>query len=465
MSRFSEHEIDDTIGTRSSDVVSAPDTGRASDSTVAAAVAYSARNGIPHHTTWAPSDSVSHFHGWTESLGDATSEVTADDFDDVAPDKWKQTGGARLDFAPSKTDNIVRYDRVEGLYTGVEANLRMRSRVPGLTAGAIIGWAWTEQTFRGGPHISLRRDPWTVSVRAERTLATTNDFIRPLEPQSGGLAAMLGSVDDFDYVDRRVAATSLTRVLGAVDRGLLTLQLGAGDDRAERSRLTRGLFGGQAFRPNRGVATGKYALTVGELEIHPNASGESLHPGIGATLHHEVGRGSLAWQRSEVSLFGTKYLGPITLSLDGEGGAVWGAVIPPQQLFEMGGSGVLPGYPYKEFAGDRAVLLRTSTFYSFPVWRSPHRLWRTLFIPGFSPGLAVGLQGGWTSLSTDAARLAALQLGGPGSTVPLSRETGGFRSTLGLGVTLFSGAVHLGFARPVDHQARWRFAGGLGRTF
>jgi hypothetical protein len=131
----------------------------------------------------------------------------------------------------------------------------------------------------------------------------------------------------------------------------------------------------------------------------------------------------------------------------------------------MGGGGALPGYAYKEFAGDRAVLVRTSAFYSFPVWRSPHRLWRTLFIPGVGPGLAVGLQGGWTSLSSDAARTAVAQLGAGWSPVPVSRETGGFRSTLGLGVTLFSGAAHLGFARPVDHRAPWRFAGGLGRTF
>jgi len=444
VSRFSDHDIEETADT--------------------AALAEE-RNRIPHHTTWALSDSVSHFGGWTQSLGDATSGVTADDFDDVAPDTWKQTGGARLDLSPTKTDNIVRYDRVEGLYTGIEANLRMRSVVPGLTAGAIVGWAWAEQTFRGGAHIALRRDPWTASARGERMLATTNDFIRPLEPQSGGLTAMFGSVDDFDYVDRRVALGSLTHVLGAVDRGLMTLQVGLGDDRAEKARLTHGLVGGGSFRPNRGVEEGTYALAVGDLELHPNASGESLQPGIGAALHYEIGRGALDWQRSELSLFGTKYWGPITLSVDAEGGAVWGAVIPPQQLFELGGRGVLPGYAYKEFSGDRAALLRTSAFYFFPVWRSPYRLWRTLFIPGVGPGLAAGLQGGWTALSTDAARVAVAQLGAGGSAIPVSRTTGGFRATLGLGVTLFSGAVHLGFARPVDHQAGWRFVGGIGRSF
>jgi hypothetical protein len=443
VSRFSDHEID-----RAADSLMPPDS----------------INRIRHRLTWAPSDSVSRFRGWAQSLGDATSDVTADDFDDVAPDTWKRTGRARLDFSPTKTDNIIRYDRVEGLYTGIEANLRMRSAAPGLTLGTVVGWAWTEQTFRGGAHIGLRRDPWSAGARVERQLATTNDFIEPLEPQSGGLAAMFGSIDDFDYVDRRIALGSLTRVLGSVDRGLMTFQAGVGNDRAERARLTRGLFGGPAFRPNRGVTEGTYGLAVGDLELHPNASGVSLQPGIGASLHYEIARGALEWQRSELSIFGSKYLGPLTLTIDGEAGAVWGPVIPPQQLFELGGGNLLPGYTYKEFAGDRVALVRTNAFYSLPIWRSPHRLWHTLFIPGLGPGLAVGLQGGWTELSTDAARVAVTQLG-DGSATPVSRATEGFRATLGFGVTLFSGALHFGIARPIDHQAGWRFAGGFGRTF
>jgi hypothetical protein len=443
VSRFSDHVVETT-----------PDT-----------LSRVERNDVPHHTSWASSDSVSHFRGWTQSLGNATAGVTADDFDDVAPDVWKQTGGVRIDLFPTRTDNIVRYDRVEGLYTGLEANLRMRSVVPGLSAGAIAGRAWTEQTFRGGGHVTLRHDSWTVGARVERTLATTNDFIRPLEPTSGGLAAMIGSVDDFDYVDRRVALGAVTRVLGSVDRGLVTAQVGAGDDRAEVARLTHGLAGGGSFRPNRGVTDGTYALGMVDTELRPDVSGESMHPGIGMASHYEIGRGKLDWQRAELSLFGRKYWGPIALSVDAEGGAVWGAVIPPQQLFELGGSGVLPGYAYKEFAGDRAALVRSDASYSFPVWRSPHRVWRTLFIPGASPGLAAGLQGGWAALLSDAARAAVTELGAGFSATPVSRATGGFRATLGLGMTFFSGALHVGFARPVDHRAPWRLVGGLGRSF
>jgi hypothetical protein len=49
--------------------------------------------------------------------------------------------------------------------------------------------------------------------------------------------------------------------------------------------------------------------------------------------------------------------------------------------------------------------------------------------------------------------------------VPVSRPTGGFRATFGFGMTLFSGSLHLGIARPVDHRAPWRLVGGLGRNF
>lgn len=424
-----------------------------------------ARRETEHRTTWAPSDSVSRFRNWTAALGSATFDVNANDFEDVAPDVWKQTGPPRLDIAPTKTDNFFRYNRVEGLYTGLEANLRMRSAAPGLSFGGSVGWAWTERTLRGGAHIALRRDPWRTGIRAERQLANTNDFTPPLNPESGGLAAMFGSVDDFDYVDRRVALASVTRVIGVSDAALVTLQAGGGSDRSEVSRLEHGVAGGGTFRPNRGSTDGSYALGVFEAELHPGVSGDFVQPGVGARLHYEIGRGALEWQRAELLLAGRRYLGPIALSLQGDAGVVWGNVIPPQQLFEVGGSGTLPGYDYKEFAGDRAVLLRSQVSYAFPLWRMPHRLWRTLFVPGVAPGIAAGLQGGWTSLSTDAARTAVTALGPAGSTTPVSRPTDGFRATFGFGLTFFSGSAHVGIARPVDHKAPWRLVGGLGHNF
>ena len=59
---------------------------------------------------------------------------------------------------------------------------------------------------------------------------------------------------------------------------------------------------------------------------------------------------------------------------------------PPQKLFELGGNEALPGYRYKEFAGDRAALFRTFASYRFDIWRRPVQIWRNLMLPGLSPG-------------------------------------------------------------------------------
>jgi hypothetical protein len=41
----------------------------------------------------------------------------------------------------------------------------------------------------------------------------------------------------------------------------------------------------------------------------------------------------------------------------------------------------------------------------------------------------------------------------------------GIRATIGLGVTLFNGSVHIGAARPIDQPAPWKLAVGLGPLF
>ena len=444
VSRFSLYAVDDT----SHDIAVTDDTRRERRS-----------------TTWAPSDSVNAFGNWQEQIGMATSSVHADDFDDVAPDAWRSTGGMLVDFWPTRTDNLVRYDRVQGLYTGVETTLRMRSVLPGLTLGANGGWAWTEQTVRGGAHASLQRGLWTYGARAERILPSTNDFMRALDGDNGGVSALLGSVDDYDYVDRRVALASVTRVLGSLDHGIATFQLGAGQDRSEIARLSKGLIGRTPFRSNRGVANGTYALGMLDIELNPNVTGDNVQPGIGATLRYEAGRGGLRWDRAEVSLSARQYWGPVVLSVHGSGGVVLGDVIPPQKLFELGGIGSLPGYEYKEFAGNHAALFRGFASYTLPLWRTPRRVFRNIVLPGLAPGFGAGFSGGWTEISSSAAQQSVNALGTGRNATPISRATGGARVTVGAGLTFFGGNFHVGVARPVDHASSWQLAVGFGPSF
>jgi hypothetical protein len=415
--------------------------------------------------TWAPSDSVDSFSEWRNALGTATSAVHADDFADLAPAEWRTIGPPRLLFFSGGLDRVFRFNRVEGLYVGIAPTIDFRSAAPGLSMGIFGGWAFTEQTARGGAYASWTRGQATYGLRAERTLASTNDFTLPLGDDPG-FGALLSSIDDNDYVDRRRADVSVTRVLGAIDVAVVTAQAGVGEDRPERSRLTQGLIpvnGG--FRPNRGSAEGDYSFGSLDLEFHPSVSGDYLTPGVGARAHYEYGAGELNWQRAELGVSARQYFGPLSLAAHADFGALFGDRPPPQQLFELGGNELLPGYRYKQFAGDRAALFRTFADYRFGLWQKPIPLFFGLFIPGLSPGLVASLQGGWTGISSPAVAEAVRDLGVDNTGMPLSTATGPVRATAGAGLSFFSDILHVGVARPIDHAAPLRLVLGFGIYF
>lgn len=415
--------------------------------------------------TWAKGDSASHYREWQHDIGAQSGSVHSDDFQDMAPDVWRSDGPPRLNLFPTAMSRMIRFNRIEGLFTGIAPSIDFRGIAPGASVGGYVGLAWSERTVRGGAFVLQKRGEWAWGARGERQLASTNDFALPLDDDPG-FAAFIGSIDNYDYVDRRRGTLSVTRILGAVDAGVATVQLGFADDRGERARLSQGLFAGPSgFRPNRGVADGSYAIATADLEFHPNVTGDFVQPGVGARVHYEAASGQLHWQRAELALSARKYWGPVSLAMHADGGVVIGPRPPPQTLFELGGNEVLPGYEYKQFAGDRAGLFRSYASYRFPVWRRPMHFWRNYFIPGFGPGLALSVQGGWTELSSPGARDAVAQLGDGWSVTPVSQPTNGVRATVGAGMTLFSDIMHLGFARPVDRAAPWKFVAGFGATF
>jgi len=261
-----------------------------------------------------------------------------------------------------------------------------------------------------------------------------------------------------------------------VGTALLTTEVGFADDRAEVSRLERGPFGGGRFRFNRGIVPGHYGRGAATLEIHPDVTGIFLEPGVGSALSYEVARGQLSWQRTELTVALRRGWHDIVLAARAQGGVVIGRDPPPQALFELGGEGVLPGYGYKEFAGDRAATAGLLASYTFPVLRRPWRVVRSLVVPGVSPGLAAGLQGGWAEASSAGARVAISRLDPRVDTpcdpsvlaiciAPISRPTEGMRATINGRLTFFGGMIGVGVARPVDHAGPWRLVFRVGQEF
>jgi hypothetical protein len=412
--------------------------------------------------TFASKDSVSQFGKWDATLGSASGQVDGDDFDDLAPDRWKPTGKPRVDYWPKHFDEVVRYNRVEGMFTGVGGQVRFRDAMPGLSAHGSIGAAWEEQTFRGSATLALSRGHWIQSLRAERTLENTNDFRQSLD-NGLGIGPLIGGVDDNDYLDRRVAAYSVSRIIKNVDKAVLGVEVAYVEDRNEVSRLKNGVFGSTAFRPNRNAMPGRYTRAIATLEFHPSVNGESLSPGVGALFRYQVASGDLNWQQLDARLAMRQYWRGLVLTSAVSGGAVFGSVLPPQAMYEMGGAMDLPSYSYKEFGGDRAALGSGLIAYYFPIWRTPWRI-GPITIPGLSPGIGSGVSGGWAEASSPAARAALLALGGDGIT-PLSRPTGKIRGTMDYRFTLLSGALGVGIARAIDHPDRWKPYFGFGLNF
>lgn len=403
--------------------------------------------------SFASTDSVSRYGAWRENLGTASGRVGGDDFDDLAPDVWRPTGKPRVDYWPRRMEDILRYNRIEGMFVGAGASVRLRDKMPGLSARGSAGYALEEQAVRGGGSVTLARGKWIYGTRLERTLASTNDFLLSLE--SGlSIGPLFSGVDDHDYVDRVIGALSVTRVIKDVDRAILTFESAYLGDRWRPARLKNGVLGSQPFRPNRPSMNGNYARYTAKLEWHPKVTGETLAPGLGAQLSYELASGDLDSHRAEVRLAARQYWRGFVFASRVDAGAVKGALaagtgtmIPPQVMYELGGGYILPSYSYKEFGGDRAAVGRGLGAYHFPFLRAPRRL-GPLILPGISPGVGAGVQAGWAEASSQPARDALALLG--------STPTGRIRATADFRFTLLSGAIGAGVARPIDKPGEWK---------
>ncbi len=452
VSRFADMQVNDTV---------------LDAATLAAADSLRARS--TRRLTYAPTDSLTAFARWRNTLGGITEGMHADDFEDIAPDRWRASGAPRFDMAAPRGADVMHFNRVEGVYTGLGAKWSLRDAAPGVTVRANAGYAWGEQTVRGRLTVERTRGPWTVELRGGRSMDITNDFRVPFD-SGNTFGALFGSLDPYDYVSRNFGALGVVRRVGD-RRWLLRADVGYADDRYRPSQYVRGPFGGEPFRENRGVAEGGYVRSSSTIEWHPDRAAEFVKPGLGARLYYERGDGTLTYQRAEARLTGRKPVGPFVFAARGDVGLVTGSRIPPQQLFELGRYQNLPGYADKEFAGSRAAVLRASAIYTTKYLRNPIRLGRSLWLPAIAPGFSVGVQSGWTDAPTSAAREAMAGLM-PGydplllaSWAPVSVPTGRVRASVTAGMRFFGNALFLGMTRPVDQAAPWKGLVGFGQVW
>ncbi|MBK8247211.1 MAG: hypothetical protein IPK85_07450 [Gemmatimonadetes bacterium] len=428
----------------------------------------------PYRLARVAAESLAAFREWRRDLGDLTSGVHSDDFDDLAPDVWRPTGAPRTDFRVPRVMDALRVNRIEGAFTGWGVQHRFRDAFPGLVLQGTAGWAWSEQVVRGRASAQLERGAWTTLVRAGRSLDITNDFRSAFD--SGSTLGAVFGVDDYDYVDRRLAAVGVHRRVGQAF-GTLRMETGPVRDAHVVPHLSRGLFRGDSgFRDNRGVDPGTWWRTWASFEFHPDVNAEFMRTGIGGLVNVEHGVGDLRFTRLDARVMARSNRGRLTLVARGDLGLLFGDSVPPQQLFEVGRNQRLQGYGYKEFVGDRAAMLRGLTMYRLPVLEAPIPLGRFL-LPGLSPALAFGAQAAVTELSGTGAQQAnwrlATRVEQPppvdgsvplGVVVPVARATDGIRTSITVGLRFFGGAIGVGAARATDRSGPWKLRVDFGQV-
>jgi hypothetical protein len=413
----------------------------------------------PHVLSMAASDTLAAFRAWHAEIGAATATTSSEDFIDVAPERWRASGPPQFALQAVRLSDLLRFNRVEGLFTGLGVVTRMRDAAPGVTLRAVGGYAWNERTARARVSAEADRGPWSYALRAGRSLDITNDFRDPLD--SGSTLGALVGTDDYDYVDRYGAGASVTRSFA--ETGLRArLEAGWADDRGVANALSHGPFRTE-YRPNRGVDAGTYVRTAFALLWHEDANAEYLRPGFGAMLGYLRGDGQLDFQRIDLRVSMRRNEGRWTFASRLDAGVVLGSP-PPQQLFELGSTEGLPAYAYKQFAGNQAVMVRTLAMYRLNTLTAPIRLTRMYWLPAPAPALALTVQSGWTGASDAAARASILRLGGTAQE-PVSTVTGNARATVAGGIRLFGGAIGLSMARAVDRADHWRARLDFGQLF
>ena len=419
-----------------------------------------APRGTPRYRmTYAPRDSQAAYDGWLLPIGRASTIAQSQPVNDLYPDRMQPSGPSRWSFRTRNSYEVFRFNKVEGLYTGLSAAWLARDRLPGLSVAGTAGYAWSEETWRGYVGAGLRRK-WIVNVAAARLLDPTNDFRSPLDSTSVW-SAVFWSSDNYDYVDRHVGRVAVEKPLTPSGTHI-RFEVGAARDEETIQARRRGIFFGP-FRPNRVVDPGSYIRTIGLVEWNPDVHTDLTRERFGGGVRYERGDGDLDYRRAEAVLIARHELAPVVLI-----GRLWGGVaggtVPTQQLFEIGSTQNLPGYDYKAFAGDRAWIARATAQYAIPTLRAPFPLIAGFVVPAIAPELNLGVQTGMAWASDDQARDAVRRLGDKvddetgevvidpetGQPVPTSVPTEKLRATASLGLRLLSGAMYVGVALPID---------------
>lgn len=412
----------------------------------------------------ASKDSLGNYGDWWNKPDVMVNSVQLADLFDVGPPRFRPDGPPVFFIRGPTTLEALRFNRVEGLYTGVSGTLRLRDAVPGLELRGTAGYAFWPGLPRGGIVASLDRGRWVPSATVMRDLDLATKFADPLDYNRGVRA--LFQQDNYDYVDRAMAGIGLTRYFSASGPGSIAVSFDWVKDRVTVADLSSGPLG-QEYTLNPNVDPYEYPRVRIEADWHPQISSHFTDPGIGISLLYEAGWGDLPYQRVQGTLVGRANWKSLAFTIVGNAGYTSSDSLPTQQLFLIGGSGTMPGYDYDQFGGNLGLLGRAMVAAPLPLLQAPLTI-RKATIPPIAPNLSFRLYWGYTETTNDAAAAQLANVGTQvvdGVTQPFSVVSGSKRWTSEIRLSLFGTLLGFGLAKPLESGSEATFTFSFAQSF
>lgn len=403
------------------------------------------------------------FTGWEDPVGADAAEFSMSDFADlrIATATAEPTSAAvRVQPHYERGSDLFRYNRVEGLYLGLGARA-----IPANPARArwslygTAGWAFAEATARGelagrwGASVARAPEPRVdlgAEVAAYRRLLDIRSF-RPTYDWEWiyTLPAALWGSDERDYYDAAGVEAFATAFAGPWSG-----RVGARVEQHDSVSLntTRFLFGeAEEFPPLARAEPGTHAALEGSLGYAFGPGAFGVGSSAIARVSAEAGLADFDFVRVIGMLSARRELGPLTVAGRVDAGTVQGGA-PPQRLFRFGGLEGLRGYEPGEFGGSTAVLARSRVLVGLPPRSSePLARFDVFLIPPLRPALVLVGETGRSTVDPDLQDELD-RLG--------SRVTGGWRSAVGAGLSIFDDAFTVERLVPVgagsdERDPRW----------
>ncbi len=389
-----------------------------------------------------PAARLEAYDDWQAGLYDAgirPSERTRTGLDEMVAEARELVGPRALLAAPSFRGHLpdataaVRARRAEGLLLGAGARIRLD---PNTWAGLWAGWPFARE--RPQARLTLARRIGASELEL-RLLADRLADVGPFTGASGLVSTVGTAVEGEDWTDPFYESGG--ELLWNVPVGTATATLGAHALRHRSAWLAAGPLGSGSARPVRPVDAGTLTAVSLELASPVTRRLQADWRLSGRSEAGLAGPGDFGFTRLLVRLRAER----------NEPASAWGWAaglsvgagtgdLPAQRLFLLGGRGTLPGHPFREWAGDRVLLLDGE------VSRDVARPW-------LRARLSAGAGRAW--LGEPGARGAErLGLGQPARV----------RGSVGAGVGLFYDLLRLDLHHGLGPGGDWELVVSMGET-